>query len=180
MNTSSNVKEIWKKIPGFDNYSVSDLGRVRSDYRIIMRSDKKPHPVKEKILSLNPDTRRYLGVVLYKNKKRYHKMVHKLVMLAFKGHDYRGHKKIIDHIDEDKTNNRLDNLQITDNRHNILKSRAGKGTSEYPGVCWDKKTKKWVAQIYIGGFRHYLGRFEIEEDAAQAYINKLKKHAIAY
>jgi len=42
-------------------------------------------------------------------------------------------------------------------------------TSKYRGVCWYKRTKRWVAQIKVNGVRKHIGYFKDEEKAALAY-----------
>ncbi|KAH9254871.1 hypothetical protein BASA81_007121 [Batrachochytrium salamandrivorans] len=46
-------------------------------------------------------------------------------------------------------------------------------TSKYRGVCWYKRTRRWVAQTKINGKRVHLGYFDDEESAAQAYRDKV-------
>ncbi len=43
------------------------------------------------------------------------------------------------------------------------------GSSQYKGVTWDKARQKWRAQIRINGKSICIGRFAVEEDAAEAY-----------
>lgn len=64
------MKEIWKTIPKYPNYQISNLGRVRSKYS-------------DKILKLTITRYGYVTVILYKNKKAYYNRVHRLVALAF-------------------------------------------------------------------------------------------------
>eukprot|EP01045_Picozoa_sp_COSAG04_P017495 COSAG04_NODE_1550_length_6380_cov_2.250597_8_plen_515_part_00 len=45
---------------------------------------------------------------------------------------------------------------------------AGQPSSPFPGVSWDKGTRKWAARIRHGGKKQYLGLFDKEEDAAAA------------
>ena len=48
------------------------------------------------------------------------------------------------------------------------------GTSEYKGVCWQKRDKKWRAQIQCNGELEHLGYFVHEIEAAEAYDQKAK------
>jgi hypothetical protein len=51
-----------------------------------------------------------------------------------------------------------------------MKTHAGRPvTSKYKGVCWDKRRGKWVAQIKKAGTHRYIGRFDDELAAAEAY-----------
>lgn len=49
-------------------------------------------------------------------------------------------------------------------------------SSKYIGVSWDKGKKKWVVQIYLKPKKVFLGRFDIEKQAAEAYQNYLEKY----
>ena len=50
-----------------------------------------------------------------------------------------------------------------------------KYSSEYKGICWNKKLNKWQAQIYIDGKKIYLGLFSDEHEAHLAYQKALKE-----
>ncbi len=84
----------------------------------------------------------------------------------------------VDHVNRNGLDNRRSNLRPCNrskNRSNSIKQKK-ETTSKYKGVCWDKKSKKWRAQIGIDKKRIYLGFFEIEIDAAKAY----NKAAVEY
>lgn len=169
------TKEIWKDIPNYEGYyQVSNLGRVKNLKRFVKAKSNSTRLVKERILKIGVDGAGYLVVDLNKDGKGKTFKVHKLVAMAFLGHKPCGYKEVIDHFDNNKFNNKLENLQITTNRHNSTKDRKG-GTSKYTGVSWDKNANKWVCKIYINGKQNYLGLFENELDANNAYQNALKK-----
>jgi len=77
--------------------------------------------------------------------------------------------KEIDHINGDGLDNRRENLRIVSHRTNQQNRHENK-TSRYPGVSWCKQHKKWKAQIHLSGANTYLGYFDVEEDAARAYV----------
>lgn len=105
MITISYINEIWKPIKGFEGfYDVSNFGRVRSLYR------------KEKILKSAKDKDGYLIVGLYKNGKGKTYMVHRLVWEAFRGSIPKGMQ--VNHINENKTDNRLENLELVTPKEN--------------------------------------------------------------
>lgn len=87
----------------------------------------------------------------------------------------------IDHIDGDRSNNSIANLrectasQNGQNRNRHTKRQEKK--SIYVGVSWDRKTKKWTAQINLNRKNYYLGRFDDESLAREAYLKaKAKLH----
>lgn len=125
-------KEIWKDIEGYEGlYQVSNMGRVKSLER------KVPHwsgerTVKERILKLGMDRGGYLQVNLYAcGKLKTHK-VHLLVCEAF--HDNLENKKDVNHINENKTDNRVCNLEWLTRKENInfgtRSARAGKAIAK--------------------------------------------------
>ena len=164
-------KEIWKSVPNYIGYEVSSLGRVRSLDREVAYSDGRVRRCKGKVLKQNPVGKGYLKVCINTTKGMY---VHQLVAMAFLGHVPNGQKLVVDHIDGDKLNNNLNNLQVITNRENTSKDRSG-GTSKYVGVSWSKQNKKWKAQIRVDGKQIYIGHFTNEIDAHNAYQKKLKE-----
>ena len=79
-------------------------------------------------------------------------------------------REAIDHIDRDKTNNRIDNLRectLAENNWNLGLSTLNKSGS--PGVSWDAKRSKWYASIRVGGKTKSLKRHETKEQAIIAY-----------
>ena len=85
--------------------------------------------------------------------------------------------KVIDHINENSIDDRLDNYQEIPQRRNIAKGikYRGNASSKYTGVCWHKAHKKWKAQIHINGKRHHLGLFTDEIEAAKAWDERARK-----
>lgn len=169
------MKETWKDIPGYEGlYQVSDLGRVRSLDREVKDSRWGRQRRKGRVLKPGQNEKGYLKVVLSKNGKTKNQKIHQLVAISFLNHDPKDSKLVVDHIDNDKNNNRLYNLQLVTNRENASKDRNGY-TSNYVGVYWEKQTKKWRAAIYVNGKSIKLGRFDSEYEAHLAYQNELAK-----
>lgn len=54
------------------------------------------------------------------------------------------------------------------NINNLTAQIPKNNTSGIKGVCWDKKRKKWVAQIGFKGYNYHLGRFDTKEEAGEA------------
>ena len=101
---------------------------------------------------------------------------HRLAWLHFHG-VWPEHQ--IDHIDENKSNNRISNLRDVPqsmNQHNAIKPRKD-GTSGYRGVSWHKDKKRWHAHITVSGRQKHLGLFNTPEAAHAAYLAaKLRLH----
>lgn len=80
-------------------------------------------------------------------------------------------EKYVDHKDGNSLNNTRENLRLCTNQQNSLNSGAHKrdnATSQFKGVCWDRKLRKWRV-----GFRgKYVGIFNLEIEAAKAYDEK--------
>jgi hypothetical protein len=157
--------EFWKDVIGYeDRYQISNLGGVKS-----LGNDKSR---KEKILKIHLGTQGYFVVKIRKDNKSKTKEVHQLVAETFLNHNPCGHKLVVDHINNNKLDNRVENLQIVTNRFNTCKTQ-GNYSSKYKGVYWGKNNKKWVSQIYINGKKEHLGLFLNEQEASQAYENRL-------
>ena len=157
------MEEIWKNVPNYDGmYQVSNLGRVKSF--------KKN---KEKILINSKHHSGYLTNKLSKNNVSKSFMTHQLVAICFLNHSQKGMSLVIDHINNDKSNNKVENLQVITQRENSYKNQ-GKYSSKYKGVSWHKLANKWIAGIYIKGKKYNLGLFINEKEASDAYQLKLK------
>lgn len=81
----------------------------------------------------------------------------------------------IDHINRETLDNRRENLRVVNNVQNQMnrgghRTYKGKPTSsQYKGVFWHAKGKKWMAAIGVENRSKYLGLFASEEEAARAY-----------
>jgi hypothetical protein len=156
---------IWAEIPGYEKYEVSTCGRVRS--LNFQRSGK----VKEMRARING---KYFAIKISKNGKAKIFYIHQLVAMAFLGHVPNGNSLEVDHIDNNKFNNRLENLQILTTRANITKSAAQK--RDLPtGVTYDKARNMFRARIAINGKQKFLGRYKTAEEASEVYQKALKE-----
>jgi hypothetical protein len=171
------VKEVWKDVPNYEGiYQVSNLGRVKSLYRVIERKNNKKYTVKGKMLSPGLNTQGYEIVVLKDCGHSSTKRVHQLVAMAFLNHTPCGYDIVVDHIDNNPRNNCTENLQLISQRENASKDRRSK--SGVVGVYWYDKLNKWVARITIKNKQKHLGYFKCIKDAEKAYkveLNRLNK-----
>ena len=112
------VREKYSRAVGIlivlDDFHCSTFGKVRSKDRIIEHSNGRLHKTIGKILVQRLDHNGYLTVPLQKNKRNYKVKVHRLVLSTFS--ECIGEQ--VNHIDEDKTNNKLLNLEWCTAKYN--------------------------------------------------------------
>jgi hypothetical protein len=159
-STSNNIStmEIFISVPGYEGlYEASNLGRIIGlKYK--------------KILKTWAATGGYQYVKLSKNGKLKSMSIHKIVHMTFYGVHSDGFD--IDHIDNNRLNNNINNLQLLTRRQNISKGVLTRSkSSQYVGVRLNRG--KWESQIRIGKNRKYLGRFNSEYEAHLAYQSEL-------
>lgn len=116
-------------------------------------------------LFFNRKTNASCSLVPITNHQRYNRIVvdgkayafHRLVFLYHKGYL----PKIIDHIDNDRTNNRIENLREATQQQNCLNRVAHKNNrSGYKNVHWHSAMKKWSVLINVDGKRKTIGYFD--------------------
>ena len=153
--------EIWKYVPGYKGiYKISNLGRIK----------KLNYRGTNKVYYLKCNSKRKIA---YLTNNKIHKLRPISVWMAITFFYFKpnGYELVVDHIDNDKTNDSLYNLQILTQRRNLTKEKRAK--SGYTGVTISGKN--WCAKININKERIHLGTFKTREEASQAYQNALKK-----
>ena len=102
--------EEWKSITGFSNYIISNNGKIKSiNYN---KTGKSKELIPHKL------SNGYLGVTLYDDTKKPHMLlIHRLVAITFIPNP--NNYKIINHIDENRNNNFVDNLEWCDYKYNL-------------------------------------------------------------
>jgi hypothetical protein len=169
------MQEVWKPVVGYEGiYEVSNLGKVFSLPRKWIGAKGCNRSHNGKYLSVQKSTKGYLRVLLSENGKSKIREIHQLVAEAFLNHTPCGYKLVVDHIDNDKTNNKVSNLQLITQRENASKNSCNK-TSKYVGVSFDKSRNKYQSKIMINNKSIHIGRFETEYEAHLAYQQKLKQ-----
>jgi hypothetical protein len=158
------------------NVEVTKCGRVRKVKKDWMIYKKFDSEVNLKKLKQHNFGYRCIAIQI-KGIKGKTVQVHQLIAAAFLDYKFKGHKLVVDHIDNNKQNNNINNLQIITQRENVVKEIILKKTLPI-GVCFDKSRNKYISQIKINGKQIYLGRFKTTEEASNAYQNKLKSIAI--
>lgn len=78
--------------------------------------------------------------------------------------------KELDHINRDRSDNRMVNLRLaTRSQNNMNRSARSDNKSGVTGVTWHKQSQKWRATIHKNGKQIQIGMFETIEEAAKAY-----------
>lgn len=150
--------EIWKDLKGNELfYQVSNYGRIKG---------------KDGFLKIKVFKAGYCLVYLKNIKKNM--LVHRLVASTFLN-DF-DIKKMVNHIDFDKTNNHISNLEMVSNRENQCHSIKAK--NKLIGISFHIRLKKWTAQIMIDGKLKYIGRFNTEVEAHEARVTFEKENSI--
>ena len=78
----------------------------------------------------------------------------------------------IDHIDNDKSNNNIENLRIVNNSENQQNIHSTKG------YTWIKRDNKYRAQIKVNKKQHYLGLHDTIDEAREAYLIAKEKYPL--
>ena len=120
--------EEWKDIEGYKGkYQISNMGRVKSLKRM-KRNGKGYQKIPEKILEGVENNRGYLRVQLFKDGKGKWYLVHVLVATAFLENPQ--NLPEVNHKDEDKTNNRVENLEYCSRSYNLNHGTRNKKVAE--------------------------------------------------
>lgn len=155
------MEEIWKDIPGFEGlYQVSNFGRIKSlNYR---------KTGKEHILKFGKNPKGYSRTTLFKNGETRYYLTHRLVAQAFIPNP--DNLPEINHKNEIKTDNRVENLEWCTNQYNINYGTRNKRRSETltNGAC-----SKPVAQYTIDGefIKEWPSMQEVERQTGYLHQN---------
>lgn len=166
-------KEIWKDIPGIPNYQASNFGRIKR-LRHTRTYKKYSCTFKEKLLKLTITAFGYLHVNIHS--RCY--LVHRLVLLAFVGPVPKG--LVTNHIDGNKQNNKIENLEITTYTENHLHAfRLGlrkplQGEKAGNVKITDKQVKE-IRRLYAGGQyyqKELAKKFKVSQQLVSRVIRK--------
>lgn len=145
------MQEIWKDIKDFEEmYQVSNLGRVRS----VDRFDNMGRLRKGNIKTIRDNGHGYFSVQMYRDNKSNVRYVHRLVAQTFL--DNPDNKPEVHHIDSDRSNNKLDNLQWVTSKENNSFPEHIKSMKKNPN--WLKNSRTAMAKardkaIIINSYR---------------------------
>lgn len=89
--------------------------------------------------------------------------------------------QMLDHINQIKDDNRVDNLRIVNRSQNEQNKPKQKNRSSiYKGISWEKNSKKWTAKIQFKGKLKHLGYFNDEISAVKIYNKFVKDNNLTY
>lgn len=166
---NNNIKEIWKPIPGFENfYEASTLGQIRA-FRT------------KKVLKTYTINSGYQCIKFTVNSQRTSHLVHRLIATTFIDNPLE--KATVNHIDGNKDNNSLSNLEWTTISENLLHAYAtdlhskelcksyigrkhAKSITKYHNVTYDKSRDKYSAKVTHNSINYGFKRFDTEIEAA--------------
>lgn len=120
------MEEIWRDISGYSGiYKVSNLGRVKR-LPSLLKSGKMRE---ERIVTLSKNTSGYFTALLYANGKENRQLIHRIVAKEFL--EAVDGKNEVNHLDEDKANNALNNLEWCNRKENVNYGTANARRSKH-------------------------------------------------
>ena len=113
----NNTEIIWRPVLGFEGYyEISNTGIVRSVNRIVSGKNGSVRHIPGVIMTQQTNHKGYKCVILHKYGEHYTKFIHRLVAEAFIDNPFKLPQ--VNHIDTDKTNNHVENLEWITNEDN--------------------------------------------------------------
>lgn len=159
--TYNNGKLFWKIRPVSHFNSISGCNIFNSNF-----SSKEAGYIR-----ICKNAKRQLTVISIK-KKIYRMYRYQIIWALFN----REWVNLLDHINNNSLDDRIENLRIATCRENIANSKIKKNNSSgYKGVYWRSDRKKWCAQARLVGKPRHLGFFDNAFDAHLAYKNATEK-----
>jgi hypothetical protein len=113
----------------------------------------------------NKNTKGYIQITINTDKKYILYAHHYAYYMTYGNVDF----ELLDHINQNTSDNRICNLRILTNQQNQFNTKS-------KGYTWYKRDNKWLAQITINQKNIHLGYFNNKEEAHQAYLNAKKNY----
>ena len=152
---------IWRQIPNFDNYMITNEGKVYNIKRGIE-------------MKLSKHKQGYSCVVLSKNNHQTLLLIHRVLAELFIPNPE--NKQYVDHKNQDKSDNSLSNLRWVTKRENAINIRLrSNNTSEVTGVNYDKNSKMWRGYFRLNG-KHISQYFNTKKDAISYRLEMQNKY----
>ena len=174
------MNEKWKPVVGYEGfYEVSDTGKIKTLGRTIQQKDGRTRTIKSKVMKDRTNNRGYHIISLNTGNSKKDHLVHRLVAMAFLPNP--DNLEQVNHIDGNKDNNSVSNLEWCDQTHNMKEAyKLGLRKATLP--VWDDELRakfsaikkgtrnysqmKKVIQYSLEG--EYIACYRNAEDAAKA------------
>lgn len=161
---------IWKDIPGYEGlYRLNINGQIESCNKMMYKTLSP-----KKLVKLSKNKSGYIFVNLSKRNIKQMFQIQKLMALTFAGGV--PHGKVVDHIDADKTNNNINNLQFITQRENAVKELLLK--NGYVDIYQRKDNNKWRARLQLSHKRLSIGNYDTINEALLEYDKACIEHNI--
>ena len=119
--------------------------------------------------NIKPNPRGYIRININKKFYQLHRLIYKYHNENWDITDSSKNNQI-DHIDINKSNNKIENLRVVNISQNLRNKNKFKNcSSKFIGVSWNKTGKKWKASISINSKNKHLGYYDTEEEAYEVY-----------
>lgn len=172
------IEECWKDIKGYEGlYQISNLGRVKVLGRWYSVRQKSYWIEKKQIMSPWSNGFGYLVVALRKNKQRKNHYVHRLVAEHFLSNPL--NKKQVNHLDYNKCNNDVRNLEWVTPKENTEYSRPNFSKQH---TCKTKTGERYISQRKSNGkyrvsfYKKHIDKQFTNLSDAVAFRDKMLKH----
>jgi len=167
--------EEWRCVAEYEGlYEVSNLGRIRSLDHTTVDTKNIERSFKGRVLSLSTDSHGYNIKTLYLNGERCAFRLHRLIAQAFISNP--NDLPYIDHVDGNKENNNINNLEWVTAQENTERYHSKiESSSKYNKVSFSPSHKKWIAQLLVDGKSIHIGSFDSEDDAHFAQVLSRKE-----
>lgn len=154
------MKEIWKDIPNYLGYQVSNKGRIRTYNKTTYTKKHGIRHWKDRILHYKGNTYKTgYRVDLWKDGINKTFLVARLVAFTFYNEDINNHKLTVDHIDGNRFNNNLKNLELVSLAENIKRAfKNGLHTRQIKINIYDKKNKETKTFISLNEANRYINK----------------------
>lgn len=151
-------KEIWVKVPEFEGYELSTLGRMKNKRGLILKFVKGKEGSGKDYWKTNLSVQGVYTTV----------RIHRLVMETFGIRPESDEMLVVDHINQNKLDNRLSNLRWLTVSQNGMNSKIWRtNTLGVKGVYYFKHRDKYHALIHVNGVRINLGYYNTLEEATR-------------
>lgn len=150
--------EEWKDIENYENYEVSNFGKVRNK-------------ITNKLIGYYGGE--YMVIMIKRKILKIHKLVANAFLEKIEG------KEIIDHIDRNKLNNNVNNLRYCNIMENNRNTEKRNNTSSiFKGVSWEHN--KYLSYIYLNYKQIRLGRYNTEIEASNARNKYIQDNNLSF